>query len=68
MLKCKITKDKRISVNVSGTPHDLALETSCLVAEIYNGLREDNQAAADEFKRTVLTCLIAPGSPVWKED
>lgn len=68
MIKCNINKSKGwVRVRAKGIPHDLAVETSTLIEDCYQNLLNQNPEAAAEYKRTVLTLVLAPGSPVWKE-
>lgn len=68
MLKCNIQKKKGfVRVKAKGTPYELALETSAVIEDCYKNLHLQNPEAAAEYKRTMLSLVIAPGSPVWKE-
>lgn len=67
MLKCKIKKGSRIRTRINGTAEALATETAMLVNIAYNGIKEKNPDAAKEYKTKLLTMLLGPDSPVWKE-
>ena len=68
MLKCNINKEKGfVKVKAKGIPHTLAVETGAIIEDCYRELHKQNPEAAAEYKRTMLSLVIAPGSPVWKE-
>lgn len=69
MLKCKINKDKGfIKVKANGTPNNLAVETCAIIAECYREMNKQNSEAAAEYKKTMLSLVLMPGSPVWEVD
>lgn len=67
MLKCKIGKEKSIRVQATGTAQELMLETGMLIQQVYRSIREQNPEAAKGYRIQLLTLLLDPKSPVWKE-
>lgn len=69
MLKCNIDRKKnRIRIKAKGTAHDLMLETSAMIADIYRHINAAAPDAAQGFKNALVGMLLDPKSPVWKED
>lgn len=68
MIKCKIDRCGLVRIRAKGTPHNLSVETCGLIAEIYQKMYASNEAAAEEYRRTILGTLIDPDSPVWKAE
>ena len=68
MLKCRIKKGSRSRFQVNGTVGDLANETCLLVNQIYTTIKKQAPEAAEAYKHRLLVCMLAPDSPVWKED
>lgn len=67
MLKCNINrKKKRVRVKGNGTAHDLMVETSCLIHDIYHHINKVAPEAARGYKNTLIVSLLDPDSPVWK--
>lgn len=69
MLKCNIDKaKKRVRIKGSGTPHDLMVETACLIHDIHHHIQKEAPDAAKEYKMKLIGTLLDPDSPVWKEE
>ena len=69
MLKCNIDKQKKIvRIKAKGTPHDLNVEATVLIRDIYHHIHEQAPAAAQAFKNELIGTLLDPNSPVWKEE
>lgn len=67
MLKCNIDRKKnRVRVKAKGTAHDLMVETSCLISDIYRNINAAVPDAAQVFKNALIGVLLDPKSPVWK--
>jgi hypothetical protein len=67
MIKCNIKRDGHVRVKASGTAHDLTVETSALIEDIYQSIHQQNPEAAKGYKNTLIGILLDPNSPVWKE-
>ena len=68
MLKCNISKQKKIvRIKANGTPHDLMVEATVLIRDIYHHINKEAPDAAQAFKNELLGTLLDPASPVWKE-
>lgn len=69
MLKCHIDKaTKKVRVKAKGTPHDLMVETTCLIRDIHHHIHKEVPDAAKEYKMRLIGMLLDPESPVWKEE
>ncbi len=68
MLKCKIKRGGYVRINATGTAEDLMVETGALIQEIHNNIKKKNPEAAVGYKSHLIGLLLAPDSPVWKED
>ena len=69
MLKCHIDRaKKKVWVKAKGTPHDLMVETTCLIRDIFHHINQEVPDAAKEYKMKLLGMLLNPESPVWTED
>lgn len=69
MLKCNINKArKKVRIKGNGTPHDLMVETCCLIENIYRNTHKKSPVAAREFKMKLIGTLLDPNSPVWKDE
>lgn len=68
MLKCKIKREGYVRVNATGTAEDLMVETGALIQEIHKNIKQQNPEAAAGYKSHLIGLLLAPDSPVWKED
>lgn len=67
MLKCNIKRKGHVSVKATGTADDLMVETAALIGEVYRGIRKQDPDAASAYRKRLLTMLLDPKSPVWKE-
>lgn len=68
MLKCNIDKQKqKVRIKAKGTPHDLMVEATVMIRDIYHHIHEQAPEAAQAFKNGLLGTLLDPESPVWKE-
>lgn len=68
MLKCHIDRQKlRVRIKAKGTPHDLMVEASALIGNIYQNINKQSPDQAQAFKNTLIGTLLDPDSPVWKE-
>lgn len=68
MIKYHVSRKKRIKIDINGTPKELCNETAILVSQIYKAIKKKDQEDAKRFQNDLLTVLLAPGSPVWKEE
>lgn len=66
MLKCKIGKEKNVKITCSGTAHELMLETSMLIQQIYQYIHKANPEAAKGYRSQLLIMMLKPESPVWE--
>ncbi len=68
MLKCKIDRSKGTAwVKTKGTGADITTESLALIREVYRGIKQQNEEAADLYRRTMIGALLDPNSAVWKE-
>lgn len=68
MLKCNINKaKKKVHIKGEGTPHDLMVETACLIHDVFHHIHKEAPDAANEYKMKLIGMLLDPESPVWKE-
>ena len=68
MLKCRIKKGSRSVFHISGTAGELANETCLIINQIYQYAKKHAPDAAEHFREKLLILLLAPDSPVWKEN
>lgn len=68
MIKFHITRKKKIKLTIDGTPDDLWKETAIFVSQVYKAIKKKYPDSAETYKITLLGVLIAPDSPVWKEN
>lgn len=69
MIKCRLDKGKdHIWIKTGGTAETLSTETLVLVQQLYRGIKNKNEAAAEGFRLTVIGAMIDPSSPVWREE
>ena len=67
MIKCNVKNGGNIRVKASGTPHDLMLETGVLIQDIFRNIYQQSPEAAKQYKVQLLSVLLDPKTPVWKE-
>ena len=68
MIKCNIQADKKkFQIKASGTPKALTQEAMFIIAELYRGIKEKDEASAEKFRSTLFASLIDPNSPVLKQ-
>lgn len=69
MLKCNINlKHGKVWVKAGGDGYDISLETMALIRNVFNGIRKQNPAAGTAFKKSIISGVLDPNSPVWKEE
>lgn len=69
MIKCRIDKAKKhVWVKAKGTPHDLMVEATCLIRDIFRHIHEQAPDAAQQFKNELIGVLLDPKSSVWEVD
>ena len=69
MIKCNIKLcnfSKKNFVKAKGTVTTLTREVMLIIAEIYHGLKKDNENAAEEFRNLLFAFLVDPNSPLYK--
>ena len=67
MIKCTIKEQAWGQLKVKGTTHQIMLETAMLIELIHQQINNSSPEAAKEYRREILSILLAPDSPVWKE-
>lgn len=68
MINCRITREKSIRVKADGTAHDLAVETAAIIKQVYTSIREQDEAAAEQYRVVLLSIVAMPDSPVWEPE
>jgi hypothetical protein len=53
-------------VTANGKFSDILAETLGIIKLVYEGIRENNLEAADEFKRQVQASMLDPKSPIFQ--
>ena len=66
MIKCNVSREKNCKIKANGTPAEIASEALFIIHSLYDGLRNENVNAADEFRRTLIAAMIDPNGPIFK--
>lgn len=67
MLKCRIKRGGTVYVSAKGTCYDLRTETLALIQELHRNIKKENPEVAEQYRISVIGCLLDPRSPVWNE-
>lgn len=67
MLKCRIKRGGTVWVSAKGTCYDLRTETLFLIQQVYRNIKDQNPEAAEQYRTSIIGCLLDPKSPVWNE-
>ena len=57
---------KKMQIQHTGQPQDLAIEMAMALSGIYNSLQTEDEVAAEVFRMYFVTCIM-PDSPIWKK-
>lgn len=68
MLECKITERAEDTAVVAvGDLPTLSADTIVIIRQIHRAVQRNNQKAAADYVRNIVTTLVDPDSPFWKE-
>lgn len=67
MLKCRIKTGGTVYVAAKGNVYNLRTETLALIQEVHRNIKKENPEAAEQYRTSIIGCLLDPRSPVWKE-
>lgn len=67
MLKCRIKRGGTVYVSAKGNVYDIRTETLALIQEVHRNIKKENPEAADQYRTSIIGCLLDPRSPVWNE-
>lgn len=67
MLKCRIKIGGTVYVSAKGNVYDIRTETLALIQEVHRNIKKENPEAADQYRTSIIGCLLDPRSPVWNE-
>lgn len=66
MIKCKIKQGNKVLVKADGSLDTVTKETMLFIREVYQGIKKENEDAAEEFRNLLFAFLVAPSSPLYK--
>jgi hypothetical protein len=66
MIECKIRRDKNCRIKTNGTLAEVTSEILFLIQTIHGNIKNENEKAADEFRRNLIASMIDPNSPIFK--
>lgn len=60
-------KVKKYRVKVKGSARQLSAEIAMAIRSAYEGALEQSEQLAEEFKKSIVTLVTLPDSPLWEK-
>ena len=69
MIKCNVDRPKnKTAVKCGGSIIDVCVEGIFILGQLYQGIKAQNEEAAEQFRNSMLAALLDPNSTVYQED